>query len=104
MVAPGGSGLKRNSGIKKNILFAIKKGELISLLNVVVFIIAQTKSQFFFQNFVAKISNESSSSPDYSDGIWGLKKFLPITALRRCNQVRLLIKIQEVLGRDTTFN
>ena len=104
MVAPGGSGLKRNSGIKKNILFAIKKGELISLLNVVVFIIAQTKSQFFSQNFVAKISNESSSSPDYSDGIWGLKKSLPITALCRCNQVRLLIKIQKVLERDTTFN
>ena len=104
MVAPGGSGLKRNSGIKKNILFAIKKGELISLLNVVVFIIAQTKSQFFFQNFVAKISNESSSSPDYSDGIWGLKKSLPITALCRCNQVRLLIKIHKVLERDTTFN
>ena len=52
MVAPGGSGLKRNSGIKKNILFAIKKGELISLLNVVVFIIAQTKSQFFFSKIL----------------------------------------------------
>ena len=31
-------------------------------------------------------------------------KSLPITALCRCNQVRLLIKIQEVLERDTTFN
>ena len=71
---------------------------------MVVFIIAQTKSRFFFQNFVAKISNESSSSTDYSDEIWGIKKFLPITALCRCNQVRLLIKIQEVLERDTTFN
>ena len=88
----------------KKILFAIKKRGKMSPLNVVVFIIAQTKSRFFFQNFVAKISNESSSSPDYSDGIWGLKKSLPITALCRCNQVRLLIKIQEVLVRDTTFN
>ena len=78
----------------KKILFAIKKRGKMSPLNVVVFIIAQTKSRFFFQNFVAKISNESSSSPDYSDGIWGLKKSLPITALCRCNQVRLLIKIQ----------
>ena len=92
MVAPGGSGLKRNSGIKKNILFAIEKGEKISQLSVVMFIIAQTKSRFFSQNFVAKISNESSSLPDYSDGIWGLKKFLPITALCRCNQVRVLIQ------------
>ena len=57
----------------KKILFAIKKRGKMSPLNVVVFIIAQTKSRFFFQNFVAKISNESSSSPDYSDGIWGLK-------------------------------
>ena len=89
----------------KKILFAIKKRGKMSPLNVVVFIIAQTKSRFFFQNFVAKISNESSSSPDYSDAIWGLKNSLPITALCRCNQVRLLIqKIQEVLGRDTTFN
>ena len=88
----------------KKILFAIKKREKISLLNVVVLIIAQTKSRFFFQNFVAKISNESSSSPDYSDAILGLKNSLPITALCRCNQVRLLIKIQEVWGRDTTFN
>ena len=104
MVTPGGSGLKRNSGIKKIYCLPLKKGKQISLLNLVVFIIAQTKSQFFSQNFVAKISNESSSSPDYSDGIWGLKKFLPITALRRCNQVRLLIKIQKVLERDTTFN
>ena len=104
MVTPEGSGLKRNSGIKKNIICLSNKGKKISQLNVVVFIIAQTKSRFFFQNFVAKISNESSSSPDYSDGIWGLKKSLPITALCRCNQVRLLIKIQEVLVRDTTFN
>ena len=88
----------------KKILFAIKKRGKMSPLNVVVFIIAQTKSRFFFQNFVAKISNESTSSSDYSDAIWGLKNSLPITALCRCNQVRLLIKIQGVWGRDTTFN
>ena len=58
----------------KKILFAIKKRGKMSPLNVVVFIIAQTKSRFFFQNFVAKISNESTSSPDYSDAIWGSKK------------------------------
>ena len=89
----------------KKILFAIKKREKISPLNVVVFIIAQTKSRFFFQNFVAKISNESTSSPDYSDEICGPKNSLPITTLCRCNQIRLLIqKIQEGWGRDTTFN
>ena len=105
MVTPEGSGLKRNSGIKKNIICLSNKGKKISQLNVVVFIIAQTKSRFFFQNFVAKISNESSSSPDYSDEIWGLKKSLPNTALCRCNQVRLLIqKIQDGSGRDSTFN
>ena len=48
MVTPGGSGLKRNSGIKKIYCLPLKKGKQISLLNVVVFIIAQTKSQFFF--------------------------------------------------------
>ena len=56
MVAPGGSGLKRNSGIKKNILFAIKKGEKISVLNVVVFIIAQ----FFFSKILLVLGRDTT--------------------------------------------
>ena len=84
MVTPEGSGFKRNSELKI-ILFAIEKRGKIPLLNVVVFIITQTNSRFFFSKFLFKISNESSSSPVYSDGIWGLKDSLPITALCRCN-------------------